>query len=235
MGFDVCLDAGDARGRRFLDFDDARALAEAAGFAFAEPLARGSLGECFAFSERFDSSVPARLGLPPLAGHNLAEGVVVRAARELDPAEAEGGGGGGNRLMFKRKIAEFSEKQYTHNGWKEAKSATASSAAAREQDAETLLRYEMLAAINEQRLDAVISKGGRIDAFDKEARRALLRDFKEDVRAALVDDGLLPAGARLTSELETECDEASREVVGRRLREQMRLALGTVQNERASH
>ena len=36
-------------------------------------------------------------------------------------------------------------------------------------EAETLLRYEMLAAVNQQRLDSVLSKSARVDAADKAA------------------------------------------------------------------
>lgn len=150
--------------RFYLDFDEARALAEEAGFLFVQPLVRGSLAACLEHGERFPSTIAARLGLPTLADANLAEGIVCRPVRE--PRRR---GDGGGRGLFKLKIAEFSERQYENTGWRASKAGGAGAGtglAARD-----LARFEMLALVTPQRLDNVLSKTGRIDYADKEACR----------------------------------------------------------------
>lgn len=101
-------------------------------------------------------------------------------------------------------------------------------------EAEDLVRYEMLAAINQQRLDAVVSKVGQVDTDDKPACRQLLRDFMVDVAEALVEDGLLaarhvaeaaaPPLQQLTARhplLHEELEKHSRTLVARFLRRRM--------------
>ena len=97
-------------------------------------------------------------------------------------------------------------------------------------EAETLLRYEMLAAVNQQRLDSVLSKSARVDAADKAACRRLLHDFKVDVAEALAEDGLLkpatternmPALQQLAvrhAPLHAELEAASRTLITKFLR-----------------
>ena len=178
VAFDVCVCEQGAADGRFLDFAEARRLALAAGFHFVEALAQGSLQACLDVPVRFSSHVPAMLGLPSLASlgtPNLAEGVVVRMASEVKgskPGAGPKGKGpalaqrGHARAMFKRKIAEFSEKQYQNSGWKEAKAGGGSSGPSGEE----LLRLEMLAAVTEQRVAAVASKVGRPN-LDRQADR----------------------------------------------------------------
>jgi len=205
--FDVrVLHNGDCS--RFLDFDQARQLSEAAGFLFSAPLARGSLSVCLDFPVEYQSRLAARLGLPPLSGDNLAEGVVVRSAVEA------GGQKPGQRAMFKRKIAAFSEKQYSNPAWRAAAAGGASGRA----EGRELLRYELLACVSEPRLAAVESKLGRVDATDRAACRRLLEDYKTDVREALEADGLLGSGAPpLDQGLEAELDTAARALIRRHL------------------
>ena len=104
-----------------MDFAEARRLAQNAGFHFVDVLAQGSLQACLDAPIRFSSRVPAMLRLPMLSElgmPNLAEGVVVRMAREASAGELRAGlkGRSGARAMFKQKIAEFSEKQYQNEG-----------------------------------------------------------------------------------------------------------------------
>ena len=217
LGFDVAVAERGAAAWRFLDFDDARKAAEAAGFLFAAPLARGSLEACLEFPVRFASTVPGRLGLPaPEGTPNWAEGVVIRSAREASPGAA-GKGKGGARAVFKRKIDEFSESQYANPAWRDAKAGGGGAELAPDE----LVRFEMLAAITEQRLAAVTSKRGRVDVADKAACRALLDEFKADVVDALRDDGVLDASAPgLSAELGAELDDEARRLVATWLRGQ---------------
>ena len=211
---------------RFLDFDVARAASIAADLRFTQPLRRGTLAHCLYLDVRFASKIPAALGLPTLpAEHsNWAEGLVVRPVREPPPESGRG--------LVKRKIPEFSEKQYSHDHWRGARHGAVRSRGGVGMswtEAETLLRYEMLAAVNQQRLDSVLSKSARVDAADKAACRRLLHDFKVDVTEALVEDGLLqPATTEHTPALQqlavrhaplhAELDAASRTLITKFLR-----------------
>ena len=190
-GFDVLV-AG-----AFLSFDVARKHALAAGFRYATPLHRGDLASCVNFEYRFVTKIPAELGLPALPAElnepNWAEGIVVRPAIEPEFAPGTPLGqhtkGGGRRLV-KIKIPEFSEKQYGYQKqWKAARLGDdASGSGGSEME---LIRYEMLAAINTQRLAAVVSKRGDTDPSDKAACRQLLNDLVADVVEELEADGLL--------------------------------------------
>ena len=168
------------------------------------------------------SRVPSMLRLPmlpELGMHNLAEGVVVRMAREAVACESAIGskGKGGARMMFKRKIAQFSEKQYQNEGWRDARDAVGGGGGPSQAE---LVRWEMLAAVSEPRLAAVASKVGRISLEDRAACRALLDLFQQDVIEALVADGCILPGETLSQSLAAELEAAARPLVARWLRAQ---------------
>jgi Rnl2 family RNA ligase len=191
MAFDVLvIDEGDATSR-FLDFDRARDEAMAAGFMFDNPLQRGTFETCLDFSVRFNTEVPSILGLPEVNG-NAAEGVVIRPL--VEPVIGRGEGTR-ERRMIKRKIPEFSEKQYRHVNWRDARAARVTQFV---DEAESLLRFEMLASVTSQRLDNTVSKVGRLDPFDRKQCRILLVAFMGDVEETLLDDGLLQPTAEST-------------------------------------
>ncbi|MBC8143139.1 MAG: RNA ligase, partial [Armatimonadetes bacterium] len=80
--FDVGVTTG--RERRYLDFERAQTVLRAAGVPCVASLFIGTFERATDFSPRFDSTIPATLGLPPLPkGTNLAEGIVVRPVREI--------------------------------------------------------------------------------------------------------------------------------------------------------
>merc|ERR1712060_1002264 len=83
------------------------------------------------------------------------------------------------RGLFKRKIAQFSEKRYQNDEWKKGKAGGGGRAP--QLAAEELTRVEMMALVTEQRLANVLSKTGRVDPGDRAACRQLLEDLKEDV------------------------------------------------------
>jgi Rnl2 family RNA ligase len=70
----------------------------------AEPLARGTAEEVLKASAEFQSTIPGRLGLPPLATPNFAEGLVIRPVHDAYTAE-------GKRVILKRKHPMFREFQ----------------------------------------------------------------------------------------------------------------------------
>jgi Rnl2 family RNA ligase len=210
MGFDVAYESVGSR--TFLNYDSARDVCERCGLLFAAPLFRGSLSECLDYPIEYDTTIPARLGLPPLSadaagnGRNLAEGVVIRPQAEPTARCTSGVriGKESARGLFKRKIAAFSEKRFQNDDWKRSKGGGGGTVTVTE---EGLVGLEMAACITEQRLANVLSKIGCVDPKNKDACRALLEDFKEDVREALEenDQQLLRSSQKLQAELEALC------------------------------
>jgi Rnl2 family RNA ligase len=97
--FDVLV---EAEGEVFLGHDELVEVAREAELTMAPLIARGTRAEVFRLAVRRESLVPAALGLPPLAS-NVAEGVVLKPASSLAPAE---------RPVVKRKIEEFAEARF---------------------------------------------------------------------------------------------------------------------------
>merc|ERR1712176_73451 len=183
-----------------------------------EPLYEGTLSECLDFNIEFETTVPLRLGLPPIPlvsaveSRNLAEGVVIRPCVEpavrLSSSRKESGRG-----LFKRKIEAFCEKRYQNDNWRKGK-AGGTGCASVLTDGE-VIKYEILAYVTEQRLANVLSKIGRVDPHDKEACCRLLEDFKEDVREALGVSEL--AALQYSSSIQKEFDEECRATIRREL------------------
>jgi Rnl2 family RNA ligase len=198
VAFDVTVGKTDGS-RDFLDFARARELCVDAGFTFVEPLAEGPFHTLVSdFDIRFTSTVPKRLGLPALEGPNLAEGIVIRSAREVpDPRK--------KRQCVKRKIPEFAEARYDNPEWKAGRSGGASTAPPESE----VLRYELLANVTQQRLANAVSKHGRLDPNDRDGCRQLLRAFEEDVLEALVEDGHLGSATELVPGLRAELHESA--------------------------
>ncbi|MGE0435092.1 MAG: RNA ligase family protein [Planctomycetota bacterium] len=93
-------------GDRFLAWSEVAALAGTIGALTPPVVSSGTRATVDATSERFASRVPALLALPALpaeCGENLAEGLVVRPDVQQPVAD---------RVIHKRKIAEFDERQY---------------------------------------------------------------------------------------------------------------------------
>lgn len=213
MAFDVAVEVAGGQ-RHFLDFFDARDVCEQADLLFAAPLCQGTLAECCDYDNRFQSTLPARLGLPPLppgaggAEQNLAEGVVVRPRQE--PAcFCRAGGRDAGRGLFKRKIEEFSERRFQNDSWRKGKAGGTGTAPAL--GAEDVVRWEIEALVTEQRVDNVLSKIGHVDITDKGACRQVLADLKDDVRESL--DGQQADILRGSIVLEGELDKLCRQVI----------------------
>lgn len=100
--FDVLVAAGEDDDGELLAFGEVAEAAAAAGLLVPPVVRRGRRPEVEAVSERFETRVPALLGLPPIAG-NLAEGLVLRPDARGRP---------GARPAHKRKIAEFDEGRF---------------------------------------------------------------------------------------------------------------------------
>jgi Rnl2 family RNA ligase len=143
--------------RQLLAYDRALELFAEAGLFAAEPLHVGSLSSALAFPVERPSTVAARLGLPPLAEPNLAEGIVIKTVRTV----------AGVRPAFKRKIAAFAEDERYRGAEKPAGSPRHSGEAL----GQLLERAATL--VNPPRAAAAVSKIGPGRA---EEALALLRD-----------------------------------------------------------
>ena len=130
-----------------------------------------------AFPLGFESTIPAALGLPPLSGVNKAEGVVLKPARAVRvPRRA-----GWIRPVVKRKIPEFAEDARYHAAEKwAARPAPSEGAPALE-----ILKHEVSALVTDTRLDAAVSKIGRVGPGDVARAREVHVLLVEDVYAEL--------------------------------------------------
>lgn len=109
-GFDIALCHGngtDANGyRTWLNPDQEADVYSQNGIFFARSLFRGTLEECLAFSNAFQTHIPEWLGLPPIED-NICEGVVLKP---MIPQFF----GSGDRIVLKNKNDRFAEKKKEH-------------------------------------------------------------------------------------------------------------------------
>jgi Rnl2 family RNA ligase len=100
--FDALVATGEDDDGELLAHREVVALADALGLDAPPLLHAGPRAAVVAVPVRYATRVPARLGLPELAG-NLAEGVVVKPDARARPAA---------RVIYKRKIPEFDERRF---------------------------------------------------------------------------------------------------------------------------
>jgi Rnl2 family RNA ligase len=193
-GFDLALISPE--GRSFLPYDQARALCEASGVLFAAPLRVGSYEEALAYPLGFASTLPARLGLPPVA-NNKAEGVVIKPNEALYAEEK----GQRVRVLLKRKIPEFAEDARFAQAekWRDVSAGKLSPF--------QLLQGALPSLCNENRVQSALSKLGPPAPRDAREWSALFQLVREDVLLSLRED--YADTWRLLSE--DEQDELSRE------------------------
>jgi Rnl2 family RNA ligase len=153
--FDALVAAGEDDEGEFLAHREVAALAAEIGLESPPLLLAGSRAEVQRVAVRQPTRVPARLGLPELAG-NFAEGVVSKPDARARPS---------TRVVYKLKIAEFDELRFSESeAW----------------DPGRRLGLAELAAhgrrlINPPRIASAMSKWGRED------REALLDEVTLDV------------------------------------------------------
>jgi Rnl2 family RNA ligase len=176
--FDLAAVSADGA-REFLAYDRALALFAGAGLFAAEPLLVGSLNDATRFPVERTTTIPARLGLPPLDEPNPAEGIVIKT---VNPVRLPGGEL--VRPILKRKIARFSEDERYSGGEKPTRSPRESS------EALTILLERAVSLVNPPRVAAAISKIGPLD--DDEHRE----DPRREQALSLVRDEILEELAR---------------------------------------
>lgn len=159
-GFDISIKHEDGT-REWLNPDQEADVFEKNNIFYAKSLFRGTLKECLAFSNAFQTHIPEWLGLPPIED-NICEGVVFKP---MVPQFFNDGA----RIVLKNKNERFAEKKGEHKH-KEVK------------DVPEVVKYLsiiMLEYVNENRLNNVISHEGEFDmpkAFGK-----LIKLFNEDI------------------------------------------------------
>jgi Rnl2 family RNA ligase len=187
--FDIAISpSADAEGRRYLDYAQSIAYFEECGIPHARPLMVGKLNQALFFDTRFNSKVPATLGLPDI-GPNLVEGIVIKPYRNIVVQGAKGE----MRPILKIKNKEFAEEQFHES---QAWSYTHEGATATERL--LFLVPELRRYITPQRLQSTFSKIGALagaspqrlaqiqsafvaDAFESfwEANPELIGEFSE--------------------------------------------------------
>lgn len=173
--FDVGFVREGISERVYLDQDEAREACEDAGVPFARPLFRGRYEDAFAHPLGFETTIPARLGLPSLGPSNKAEGVVLKPARALVvPRRA-----GVVRPVVKRKIPEFAEDERFHEAekWSGPRPSSASPL--------DWLVHEASSLVNENRLNAAVSKVGPTRPGDTARLGEVLALVREDLEMEL--------------------------------------------------
>ena len=171
QAFDVAAVRGGAR--RWLGFEEARALLLDAGVPCVTPLFIGPYAEALAFSPVFTTGVPARHGLPPLED-NLAEGVVVKPLAAVTLPD-------GGRPVLKIKHPRFAEDARYHQGerWQTAPVVGASPLVA--------LEWAVVSRLNGPRLESALSKLGPETPAPALADE-IISDVLEEVLEVCADD-----------------------------------------------
>lgn len=96
IAFDIRIDD------RFLTVNEVNMFCEEVGIPYVETLFSGNLEECLKYTNEFQTTIPAKLGLPEIEG-NICEGVVIRPKQPIFMWN-------GSRLLIKNKNDKFKEK-----------------------------------------------------------------------------------------------------------------------------
>lgn len=100
-GFDIYVRGTDSG--RYLSVNESNAFFEECGFLYAKTLFEGTIDECLAYPNAFQSRIAEWLELPPIED-NICEGIVIRPVDTVFF-------GNGSRLLLKNKNSKFAEKK----------------------------------------------------------------------------------------------------------------------------
>jgi Rnl2 family RNA ligase len=160
-------------GDLFLPFPTLQVQCQNAGIMVSQPLLIGKMRDALEFCERFPSTLPALLGLPPLertpAG-NLAEGIVIKTLNNAWLETATGW----VRPIFKKKILEFAEDLRFHQAEKPQ-------SVPQKTDTLELLKWQAYGLINANRFAASVSKIGRDPQHSRAVFQLLCREVWEEI------------------------------------------------------
>ena len=167
--FDILIDG------KLIDIGNVGVLCEMYGIFYANTLFKGSLEEALTYENKFQTTIPAKLGLPEIEG-NFCEGTVIKpvTAKFL---------GNGSRIIFKNKNDTFQERK--QEGRDDRIKAVLEPLEGKALEAyEGILRY-----ITENRLQNVLSKLGEVTQrdfgkisglFNKDIIEDFQKDYGED-------------------------------------------------------
>ena len=190
--FDIAIECASSEpAHNYLDYDQAITIFKEAGLLYAIPLFIGSYGEALAYPVGFASTIPALLGLPPLAAENKAEGIVIKPQKTLYIATNKGS----IRPILKKKIPEFAEDKRFAQAQKWSPSHTEYTQNALEQ-----LKWEVFNLMTQNRLHSAISKVGAISRREKRKTSRVFNVLVEDV----LDQLAINQGTLLTTLSEHE-------------------------------
>lgn len=171
--FDIQIE--NSSGKSYMDYVDALRLFKDNGILCAEPLFIGKYEQCLSFEFKFESTIPKKLGYPPIKG-NIAEGIVIKPMTNIYVESKKGS----FRPILKLKPKEFMEDSRFHQAEKwenEVKEEGLSNY--------DMLTFEALPLITEQRIETAKSKIGKIT---KENADKLLQEFIDDIILKIKDD-----------------------------------------------
>jgi len=156
----------------FVDYEQALSLFREYNILHSEPLFVGPYHKCLEFKLGFRSTIPSKLGMPPLNDENKAEGVVVKPYREMTPAS--------QRPMTKLKIVEFEERSDVYDQSTKAHNSSDSTPL-------NSALYEMYPLITENRYANTVSKTGPING-DSARANEVLEAFEQDVIEEMLEE-----------------------------------------------
>ena len=187
----------------YMDYNTCMELFKSSGFLYAEPLAVGSLQDMENFPLGFKTTIPAKLGLPPLPEgiSNIAEGIVVKPLKNTMFETMKGI----KRAIFKRKVDGFRERK--PRGPRQKLFNAHGSSDETPPDYE-VMKYEMLALVTEQRVVNAISKLG---APQKKSIEGTVPSWSNIERAVLTD---ILAELKLDDELWEKFNKMSKHFKG---------------------
>ncbi|UJR32814.1 hypothetical protein I4U23_020276 [Adineta vaga] len=175
--FDLAISINNKQ--MYVDYQDAITAFQHVNLFYAEPLFIGKYEEAIDYKLGFNSTIPTRLGLPPLIEVNKAEGIVIKPMHEILVKTTKGSS---VRAIVKRKIEEFSEEKYSQAQKQEIRTDG-------ELSNMDLLRFEIDALITDNRLNNALSKIGHVTVNDKEKLKELLNLYVKDIIDQLYENG----------------------------------------------
>ncbi|HAP64032.1 MAG TPA: 2'-5' RNA ligase [Cytophagales bacterium] len=180
--FDLAMEDPELGTKRYLDYETAVGLFDEHSIFYAKPLLVGKFNEVLNFDTRINSTVPAQLGLPPLA-ENLIEGVVVKPYEAWDETAVS------VRPIVKLKNPEFEEDKKFHeaNKWSFRPEVQSKS------EELAYILTELRAYVVPNRLESAISKIGAPDPSNAQRMADIEAEFLQDALADFGEDyeGLL--------------------------------------------
>ena len=148
---------------QYLDTDTINGFFEEAEFFYAKTLFRGTLDDCLAYPNEFQSQIAVWLGLPQIE-NNTCEGVVIRPVKPLFFKNRA-------RVMLKNKNEKWAEK--SNYSARKAKKQKTEKPLPLSNLAQILLK-EISTYINENRLNSVLSKIGQVSQKDRGKLQGML-------------------------------------------------------------